>query len=277
MTTPTTVSKRFNIITSILLFIIAFALWQVYDLIMLNISLSIELIYILFLAIPAIILVTFVLFTKLTKSTLEKQGYRKPTNLKTSKCLLLSVVFIIIYIVIYLFPGIPTGNFVITGISRDPIIIIRRVASAILLSLAAESIFRGYIFRNLLRNYGFFTSLYVSSILFGLYQVSIKDLIGVTFDQMIIYIFTHILPSFAAGLLLGFFFYKIGWSLLGPVAFRIGVQFFFDPITIISPTGSPPWWMALTLDTMSYIIMIFIVDSIIKEPHFLRRRYGLED
>jgi len=270
-------SKGVNIITSILLFIIAFALWQVYDLIMLYISPPTTTIYLLYLAIPTISLAIFFLFTKLTKSTSGKQGYRKPTALKTSKCLLLSVIFIIIYVLIYLFPGFSTGNFYYQGISRNPILIMHRIASAILLSLAAESIFRGYVFRNLIRNYGFFTSLYASSILFGLYQVSIKDVIGSSLDKIIIYAFTNVLPSFVAGLFLGFFFYKIGWSLVGPLAFRTGVRFFLDPLPIVSPTSSPPWWLALTLETMSYMILILIVDSVIKEPRYLRRRYGLED
>ena len=277
MTASTISSKRFNIITSILLFIIAFTLWQVYDLIMLYISPPITLIYLLFLAIPTITLAIFVLFTKLAKSTLRKQGYKKPTTLKTSRCVLLSAIFILIYVLMYLFPAFSTGSFFYQGISTNPILIMHRIASAILLSLAAESIFRGYIFRNLLRNYGFFTSLYASSILFGLYRVSIKDIIGASLDRIVIYAFTNVLPSFAAGLFLGFFFYKIGWSLLGPTTFRIGVQFFFDPLPIVSPASSPPWWMALTLDAMSYVVLIFIVDSIIKEPRYLRRRYGLED
>ena len=277
MTAPATPSKQFTIITSVLLFLIAFALWQIYDYILLYISPPILLIYLLFLAIPAISLAIFVLFTKLTKSTLGKQGYKKPTILKTSKCLLLSVVFILIYLFIYLFPGISTGSFHFIGISTDPILFTHRIASAILISLATESIFRGYIFRNLVRNQGFFTSLYASSILFGLYQISIRDLTGITFEGMVIYIFTRILPAFAAGLFLGFFFYKTGWSLLGPATFRMGFQYFLDPLPIISPASSPPWWMALTFETMSYVVLIIIVESIIKEPRYLRRRYGLED
>lgn len=276
MTVSAIPSKRFTIITSVLLFLIAFALWQVYDLIMLYISPPIMLIYLLFLAIPAISLGIFFLFTKLAKSTLGKQGYKKPTILKTSKCLLLSVIFILIYVLIYLFPGFST-SFFIRGISTHPISIINRIASAILFSLAAEFIFRGYIFRNLIRNHGFFTSLYASSILFGLYQISLKDVIGASLNQLVIHAFTRVLPSFAAGLFLGFFFYKIGWSLLGPVTFRIGVRFFLDPLPIVSLGSSPPWWLALTLEAMSYVVLIFIVDSIIKEPRYLRRRYGLED
>ena len=276
MTAFATSSKQFAIASSILLFLIAFSLWQIYDYIMLHISPPTILIYLLFLAIPAISLAIFVLFITLAKSTLGKQGYKTPTTLKTSKCLLLSVIFILIYVLIYLFPGFSTGSFYFRGISTTPIPFIYRIASAILIGLAAESIFRGYIFRNLVRNQGFFTSLYASSILFGLYQISIKDLTGITFDRMVIYIFTRILPAFAAGLFLGFFFYKTGWSLLGPATFRMGFQYFLDPLPIISPASSPPWWMALTFETMAYVVLILIIDFIITEPRYMRKRYGLE-
>lgn len=276
MTTPTASSRR-SAITTVLLFIVVFSLWQIYDLIMIYISPPAMFIYLLYLAIPAIILGVLFIFTKLTKSTLSKQGYKEPTTVGTSKCLVLSVAFILIYILIYLFPGISTRSFFFQGISTDPILIVNRIASAVLLSLAAESIFRGYIFRNLVRNHGFFTSLYISAILFGLYQVSLRDLIGASFDGVVTYAFTHIVPSFAAGLFLGFFFYKIGWSLLGPATFRVGVQYFLDPLPIVSPGSSPPWWFALTLEALSYVVLIFVVDSLIKEPRYLRRRYGLED
>jgi len=219
--------------------------------------------------------VMFVLFTKLSKSALPKQGYGKPANLSTSKCTILGIVFIIIYILIYLFPAFSAGNFSVRGVSTSPFAIGHRIVSAILLGLAAESVFRGYIFRNLTKNLGFFASLYVSSIFFALYNVSIRDVIGLTLDEVGIYAFTRVLPSFAAGLFLGYFFYKVGWSLLGSATFAIGVRYFLSPIPIVSSGGLAPWWMSVTLDSMSYIIFIFIVDSIIKEPAHVRRRYGL--
>jgi hypothetical protein len=231
--------------------------------------------YVLFSAIPAASLAIFAVFIKLAKSTFRKEGYRKPTIVKTSTCLSLSVAFIVIYVLIYLFPGFPTG-FLYQGIETDPLLIISRIASAILYSLAAESIFRGHIFRSLLKNNGFFTSLYASSILFSLSQVSIKDLIGLNLQQITFYIFTNIVPLFAAGLFLGFFFYKIGWSLLGPVIFRVGVRFFLDPLPIVSPAGAPIWWESVTMEMFCYVALILILDSVVKEPRYVRKQYGLE-
>jgi len=274
-------SKTFNVATSILLFIIAVVLWQVYDLIIVYFAPPNAVIYVLYLVIPAISIVIFFLFTKLAKSTLRKQGYKKPTIVKTSKCLLLSVIFIIVYVLIYLYPAFTGGGFSYEGIPMDPVRILHRIASAVLVSLSIESIFRGYIFRNLLKNYGFFKSLYASSILFGLYnllfQVSITDLIGSSLSQIGIQIFIKFLPSFAAGIFLGFFFYKIGWSLLGPVTFHAGVIFFLSPLPIVSAASAVPWWLALALEMIAYVVIIIVVDSIIKEPSHLRKRYGLEE
>lgn len=273
-------SKTFNIVTSIILFIIAVTLWQVYDFIVVNISPPTGVIYLLYLVIPTISIAMFILFTKIAKSTLRKQGYKKPTQIKTSKCLLLGVLFVIVYVLIYLFPILLGGGF-FTGISMEPFLILHRIASAVLVSLSTESIFRGYIFRNLVKNHGFFTSLYASSALFGLhellYQISITDLIGSSLNQIGIHIFTKFLPAFAAGIFLGFFFYKAGWSLLGSVTFRAGVIFFLSPLPIVSPASTAAWWLALTLEIVTFLTLILAADFIIKEPDYLKKRYGLED
>jgi len=264
--------KQISLVGSILIFLSFFALWQIYDLIILNIRLSALYIYLVYLAIPTVGLAIFAIFTKATKSTFKRQGYKKPDGISTQQCLFLSILFIAIYLGIYLLSGF-RGIYEYTGLSDSLFLIAHRIAWAVILSLASESVFRGYIFRNLVKNYGFFTSLYVSSIFFGIYRISIIDLLAET--NIIIYVFTRILPQVVTGLFLGFFFYKIGWSLLGPIIFQIGVIFFFDPLPIISLSG-PPWWMALTVEVMSFAALILIADYLVKEPKYRRRRYGLE-
>jgi membrane protease YdiL (CAAX protease family) len=280
MTVRTAHSKTFNIATSIILFIVAVILWQVYDLIMLYISPPAQIVYVLYLIIPAVSIAVFFLFTKLAKSTLRKQGYKKPTIVKTSKCLLLSVVFIVIYVIIYLYPAFTGGGFNYQGIPTDPIRLLHRIASAVLVSLSVESIFRGYIFRNLLRDFSFFKSLYASSILFGLYgllfQVPIADLIASSLNEIVITIFTNFLPFFAAGIFLGFFFYKTGWSLLGPVTFRTGIMFFLSPLPLLSAAGEVPWWLVLALEMVAYALVIIVVELLVEEPDRQKKRYGLE-
>jgi len=269
----TTTSKSITMVTSILLFLINLILWQVYDIIILRITLTTILIQILFLSIPGISIAAFVIFTKFTKSSLKKQGYKKPTAIKTSKCILLSLSFIATYLLIILSQSL-FGDLGSLRIPTSPYSLLLRAAIAIVFSLASESIYRGYILRNLATNHGFFTSLYASSLLFSLHQISIEDIINITPDGIIIYIFTNIAPALVAGLFLGFFFYKIGWSLLGPVIFRMGFLLFFEPQPIMG--ASSPWWIALTFEVMAFSVLILIVDSVIREPRYRRRKYGLE-
>jgi len=167
------------------------------------------------------------------------------------------------------------------GPSHGLLGIILNISRAILISLTTESIFRGYIFRNLTKNHGFFISLYASSILFGLhgyeYPFSIHNIFfaypSPSSEIIREVLFQTILPAFAAGLFLGYMFYKMNWSLLGPIIFRIGTLlfFYFNPIV-----ASSPWWMGLTFEVMAYACLIVIVDSAVKEPRRRRRRYGLE-
>lgn len=270
-TTPT--SKNVIIATSILLFFIVFAQWQIYDLIMMNTSLEPNIVLILYLLMPILSLLIYVLFVKLIKSDFRKHGYKLPTPITTKKCLLITLALIAIYIVFALAPGI-MGSLGPIQFPLSPAGIIYKIANAVLFGLATESIFRGYVFRNLLKGIGFFPSLYTSALMFSLSQISIKTLVTWSSERLMNYIFTDILTAFAAGLFLGFYFYKIGWSLLGPAIFRMGVLFYFEPSPITSVNS--PWWMALTFEVAAFAFMILMVDATIIEPRYRRKKYGLE-
>lgn len=154
-----------------------------------------------------------------------------------------------------------------------PYFFLSSLAISVAYSFFSESIFRGYIFRNLARHYGFFTSLYISSILFGLHTISITSISSITADPLF-YIFTSIIPSIASGLFLAFFFYKIRWSLVGPLIFRMSSLLFYE----LTPIGvSSPWWIALTFEMFAFTALILLVDSIIQEPQYRRKRYGLQE
>jgi len=266
-------SKTISIATSIILFFIVLVLEQIYDIIILYMTIPTGSYKILHLSIPAISLVAFSLLTKLTKSSFKNQGYKKPAGINTSKCILLSISFILIYILIILTQGF-FGTFGSLRFPTSPYSLIFRVAIAIVYGFFSESVFRGYIFRNLARNYGLFTSLYISSILFSLHTISIRDLSSIIADP-VLYIFTRIVPLVITGLFLGFFFYKIRWSLLGPLTFYMGFLFFYEPTSLIGISSL--WWMALTFEMLAFAVLILLVDSIVKEPRSRRKRYGLEE
>ena len=271
----TTLSKTKTLVACIILFLIVFGIWQAYDLILANFTLPALLITIItYFVIYAICIAIFALFIKLGKSSFKEHGFKEPSNPK--KSITLSISFALLYIIVMLMPGF------LFGFSQRPspslLLIIFSTSRAILIAITTEFIFRGYIFRNLTKNHGFFTSLYASSILFSLhgyeYPTSIMNLLTMSSDEIITDIlFQQILPTFTAGLFLGYMFYKMDWSILGPTIFRIGTLlfFYFTPITATSP-----WWLGLTFEVIVYVFLIVIVDSAIREPRYRRRRYGLE-
>ena len=261
-----------SFIVSALLFFIVFGLWQAYYLVLISFPISTWHNYLFYAVISGACLGTFAIFVKLERSSFKEHGYKQP--IKTEKCVVLSLFFVAFYIFVTLTPGF-MGRFESPPFSRTVFYFTFSILDAVLLTgLTTESIFRGYIFKNLTKNHGFFTALYASSLMFGLYQVSIYNLLQMSMDRITTYIFTDILPALAAGLFLGFFFYKTNWSLLGPIIFRVGIFLYlsFPPIM-----ATPSWWVKLTSELIAYMCLILIVDSVIKEPRYRKRRYGLED
>lgn len=274
----TTLSKTKALVPSIILFLIVFGIWQVYDLILLNFTLPALLITIItYFVIYAICIAIFALFVKFGKSSFKEQGFKEPS--KPRKFILLSIGFALVYIIVMLMPGFLFGFE--QKPSPGPLSIIFSISRAILISVTTEAIFRGYIFRNFTKKLGFFTALYASSIMFGLHGYESPISIINTFfifpspsDEIIREVlFQEVMPAFIAGLFLGYMFYKMDWSILGCIIFRIGTLlfFYFTPIT-----ASSPWWMGLTFEVMAYVFLFVIVESAIKEPRHRRRRYGLE-
>jgi membrane protease YdiL (CAAX protease family) len=290
VTSQPTSSKATDTLTAITLFFIVFALWQVYWQLLEIIKPDYPYDIILFLTIPSLSLAIYALFIKLGKTTLRRQGFQKPTTTNTKKTVTLSIACAAVYIIMILAPGLTavlaTGSinegFELSSSLLTPLRAVYRItfgiAYAIILSLAYESIFRGYIFRNLVRHYGFFTSLYTASIMFGLVASAtmhpFQAVLSMSQADLVSFIFMYVLTAFAAGLFLGFYFYKTGWSLLGPIAFQLGVIFFMWPDPIVSSTSE--WWIALTFQVIAYAILILAIDTSIKEPMYLRKKYGLE-
>ena len=268
-------SKTGSIGASILLFLIVFGLWQAYDLALTYLSLPPLLITIFsYFAIYAASLAILILFIKLGRSTFKEHGFKKPAH--AEKHILLSISFALIYIIAMLTPGLMFGF--ASRPSPGFLSIVFNISRAILIAITTEFIFRGYIFQNLIRNHGFFISLYASSIMFSLHTyespISIMNLLTMDANKIITDIlFQQIAPVFTAGLFLAFMFYKMDWSLLGTIIFRIGTLLFFYFTPLVA---NSPWWMGLTFEVMTYVCLIVIVDSAIKEPRYRRRRYGLE-
>lgn len=272
MTKP---SKHVSLAASLALFLTVFILWQIHNYILVNFPLSTLDIYIFNLIIPSISLVLFAGFTKILGSNFRRQGFRHPTTIRTKVCVGLVSLCLGIYFVVILSSGFFRGGIVFLGVRTDPFLFFYRIVSAVIYGFAGETVFRGFIFRNLARNYNFFASLYGSSLLFSIHQIAVRKLLLISMDEFIIFLFTDVLTLMVAGLFLGFLFYKTGWSLLAPLLFVIGTRYYFDPLPIASP-GGLSWWMAITFEMAAYACLILLIDYAIKEPGYRRRKYGLE-
>jgi len=257
------------------LFLLVFSLWQAYDVALAYFSPPALLITIFsYFAIYAACLLMLALFIKLGRSTFEEHGFKQPPRL--GRDTLFSICLTVIYVIVVLMPGFLFGF--ASRPSQSLLSIILNIPRAVLIAITTESVFRGYIFKDLARNHGFFISLYASSIMFGLhtyeFPISFVELLTMeTKDIIIEIVFQRISVVFAAGMFLGFMFYKMDWSLLGPITFRIGTLLFFYFTPLVA---NSPWWTGLAFEVMAYVSLIAIVDSVIKEPRMRRRRYGLE-
>ncbi|MDH5780174.1 MAG: hypothetical protein OEZ29_06225, partial [Candidatus Bathyarchaeota archaeon] len=135
--------KLTGVVTSILLFVIVFILWQIYDIVMLQVTLPLLLTHLLYLSIPGISLVVFAVFVVVTGSSFKGHGYMRPVGIGFSKCLLLSCLFAAIYVFATLAQGV-FGNFGTANFPTEPYQLIFRLALAVIFAVASESIFRGY-------------------------------------------------------------------------------------------------------------------------------------
>jgi len=259
-----------DIATAVLLCIVTFCLWQLYYLILENFDLTVLGTYIFYFAIYIAAFLVFIGVVKLKNSTLRMHGFKMPP--KPSNIIFISILTVVTYLIITLSLGFFQG-FGISPIRYTPFYVFFSVTNALVSSLVVESIFRGYAFQTLTKNLGFFSSLYVSSFFFSIYQISIPSLLTMSTDRIAITIFTDIFPKFAAGIFLGFFFYKNNWSLLGPFTFQVGTSIYNSFSTI---SVSSPWWLTLTFEVFAYITIIMFIDSAIKEPRYRRKCYGLE-
>lgn len=248
-----------------LLFLVVFGLWQAYFLVSVIFPQTPVLyIYVLYFIINLADLASFLIFVKVGKSKLSEHGFKKPTD--TKLCLTLSIFALVFFLSIMFISGI------IWGYSLQPfphtfIYFVFGVLNVIIVSLTTESIFRGFIFKNMVGKLGFYTSLYASSIMFSLNQIPILTLTRISANDIITYMLTDILPLFAAGLFLGFFFYKTGWSLIGPIIFRAGILFyyFFSPLI-----ANPPWWLKLTFELAAYAFLISLLEATVRDTKFIR-------
>jgi len=143
--------------------------------------------------------------------------------------------------------------------------------TAPLVATAQEAVFRGYIFKKLASKTTLVAALIVSSTLFAIQSTNPLVLNGSSVNGVVQYLFSNTLTAFALGIAMCLYFYKAGWSLLGPIVVRSGMllQQNLSPI-VANTTG---WEFTFVFQLMGFAAMILLVNAFVKEPKLLAKKY----
>jgi len=148
------------------------------------------------------------------------------------------------------------------------------LTAAPLTALAQESVFRGYVMRTFSFQGGLGSGLYASSLLFALTATNFSLLGRLGPQGLGEYLFVNPGTTFVEGLVLGFYFYKARWNLLGPVVFRTALllQMFLFPWVVAIPN----WSLVLVISLASAMAVLLVLAGLVREPRLLAIRYLAE-
>jgi len=132
-----------------------------------------------------------------------------------------------------------------------------KITATLIVAFAGESIFRGYIQRNLAEAYGFSLALSISSLMFSLHRFPLP-LIGMVH---LISDLDVAMSLFLMGTFLGFFFQRT-MNLIGPVTFHAVVLLLHS----LTPLAAIKNEYKLLFDVIAYIFLIILLHvAVLKE------------
>ena len=249
------------------LFLVSFGLFVAY-LLFAN-FLTAEETYVAYALLYVSILVMFVAFVRGEGSTPEKYGFSKPGGSKTLWAVFLAVVLTAVFSLIVLEPGF------VFGFSRQPaptlFVFGFFLFSSPLVAISQEAVFRGYIFKKLAAATTLSVGLVASSLLFALQSTNPLAFGGLSAEGAVQYLLSNTFTSFALGMAMGLYFFKSGWSLLGPVIVRWGLllQQNLSPI-VANTTG---WEFTFIFQLIGFAAVIVLVNALVREPRLLAKKY----
>lgn len=140
-----------------------------------------------------------------------------------------------------------------------------------LLALGQEALYRGYALGRLADTQPFRIALFASSALFALSFLAPRELLAAGAAGAAQILFLQVVPEFVLGILLGLFFYKGGWSLLGPWLVRTALLW-IGTLLPVGP-GNAPWEILFVFSLIALSAMIMVLQVGLVEPRFRQRRY----
>lgn len=212
----------------------------------------------------------FYLFVRFVdRSTFDRYGFLMPERKKTTKYVLVALILAAVFYLVVLEQGF------VFGFSRQrlPNLFVFGffLFTSPLVAIAQEAVFRGYVFKKLATRTTLSIGLLVSSLLFALQTTNPFLFNSLDPGGAVQYLFTNTFTSFALGIAMGLYFFKSGWSLLGPVIVRWGLLLEQNLSPIVALTKG--WEFTFVFQLMGVAAVILLVNAFVKEPKFLARKY----
>jgi membrane protease YdiL (CAAX protease family) len=239
--------RKASVIKCFFLFILAFGLQQIVTAFS-YISPSYEwLQYIIFLMVICI----SILIIKAEGASFREYGFLMPEGVSRYFWASLFLAVFYVFVIIFL-PGSVAGLEAFPPVSISLNLFLMTV-SILLSSIAAETIFRGYIQTSLTNAYGFSKALIISSIMFTLYMLLMPFYVGVTSTTL----FYNAISLFAESVFLCFLFKKTK-TLLCPIIYSASVTLLYT-FTPLKPISSEYAIVFLVIPYIFFVPLVYFL------------------
>jgi signal peptidase I len=199
---------------------------------------------------------------------LERYGFFTP-HLGLPLALGFPGILVAFYMVATVEPGLLFGLRVLSA--PIPLVFGYTLASAPLVALAEEGLFRGYALRGWTETTNYRQALFGSSLLFGLFSLDPLVLLNLPVGLLVQYLFQALLLNVVLGVVLGFYVYKSRWSLLPPFALRTGLLWATGLLPWVAVY--PDWEAGFVFALIGLALVLLLIQAAIREPRYVRRHY----
>ena len=251
-----------------LLFVLSFTSFQAYSLLVRYLDVLES--YLAYAVLYGSLLVLFYVFVAgVDESSPSRYGFVTFGRRSTLKTIPVAALFVAVFFLIALEPGF------IYGFARAPNPSLLTFGfflfSSPIVALAEEGIYRGYIFKRLATTGPFSAALLMSSALYALQLTNLSELGSQGLNGALQYLFTNTFTPFVLGIVMCLYFFKSGWSLLGPIIVRIGILLQSNLSPILART--PGFEFKFVFELLGFGGLIILINTLVKEPRFMARHY----
>lgn len=182
---------------------------------------------------------------------------------------LFTSLLVLLYLALRLDPGF------IFGFGRtfppSPLLFGYFLLSAPCVALAEVGLFVGYAFRTFARELPLSTAVVLAAALFAGYNTDASALVSLGGTTLVQYFFATTVASFAMGMVLAVYYYKMQWSLVGPVALASAIL----ASSSLLPVGVrfPSWEVSFAASLTAYAVLLVVVGLGLQEPRLQALRY----